>query len=201
MKPRRTLRKDAIWKVIGRSAYSKPILLEELRWQSLMIEYQERVEELREISRTLRNSFARTIRDHIKELKIYKYRRPERQFCGLIARAAVYRLYHAKNLNQFLNARSPEVLLRYSTSYYVSENYQSASVVSVSLSPDPKTTLGPINFHVGSPLSIVSRKEPSIEDLLEMANVGWTLRRLSGGNIVQVAFNDPVVKAKRRTSF
>ena len=198
MKPRRTLRKDAIWKVIGPIANSKPILLEELRWRALTIEYQYRNKKLREITRTLRNSFARTIRDHMKGLQIYKYPKPDQQFCGLIARAAVYRLYQAKSLNQFLTATSPEVVLRFSSGFYISDYYLSGRVVSASMNPDRETKLGPINFHVGSPLSIVSRKKPREEDLLEMANVGWTLRKFSGGNIVQVAFSEPIVKTKRK---
>jgi hypothetical protein len=100
-----------------------------------------------------------------------------------------------------LEATSPEVVIRYSTGYYVSEKHLSASVVSVSLHPDPKITLGPINFHVGSPLSVVSRNQPGRDDLLEMANVGWTLTRSSGGKNMHVAYDDPVVRAKRRRSF
>lgn len=90
-----------------------PMLLGELRWMVLQDESKARGEEIGEIDRSQRVSFARTIREHCPDLTIAKVAVAKTTPVGLLARCAVYRLHLAAALNRFLGGPEPTILCRF----------------------------------------------------------------------------------------
>jgi hypothetical protein len=87
---RHTLRKNLIMRVLAEEFPEMPVVLEELRWRVLLSE-QARDGVTIEMTRSYRNSFARTIREHLPALFLHKLTRLDEIPIGILARSAVYR--------------------------------------------------------------------------------------------------------------
>jgi hypothetical protein len=111
--PRETIRKQIIRKILEERYHGGPVLLEELRWESLLTEYEERGSNLIYMTRSLRNSFTRTIREHMPKILIQKLPRPEALHAGIVSRAALYRLNSWKNILFFKYADDPTVFTKW----------------------------------------------------------------------------------------
>ena len=90
------------------------MLLEELRWNSLLIEHQENGENSKIMKRSYRNSFARTIREHFPELALQKLPRPDGLHAGIVLRAALHRLASWDDIQRFKNGSSPTMFAHWS---------------------------------------------------------------------------------------
>lgn len=107
---RETLRKRLIRTVLQER---KALLLEELRWEVLRREADERGKTMHRLERSQLVSFARTARDHfsIKKVPI-----SGRTTIGLVARCAAYRIHERDDLEAFLTGSAPVVVCQYRTS-------------------------------------------------------------------------------------
>lgn len=90
-----------------------PVLLEELRWHSALTEHRDKGLAFDLMTRSLRNSYARTIRDHIPALRIQKLPRPDALNVGIVTRAAVYRLASWNSILRFFNGKDATVFVKY----------------------------------------------------------------------------------------
>src|SRR5437879_3154351 len=97
---RQTRQKDMILRVIAEEYGEKPVVLDELRWRVFIREKSEEGERALTISRSYRNSFARTIREYLPSLRLHKLDHPELVAVELVARAAVCRCQASHILKQ-----------------------------------------------------------------------------------------------------
>jgi hypothetical protein len=116
---RDTLRKRIVSTVV---AERRAVLLDELRWEALRREAKAQGKKLKAISVSQASSFARTVRDHMPELRTWDVSlsdgpRPS----ALIAATAVFRLKQHSKLEAFLGGPSPTVTCRFVTDLPVHE--------------------------------------------------------------------------------
>jgi hypothetical protein len=117
---RDTLRKRFIWSVLSDR---KAILLDELRWLVLRREARARGTKLKAVTVSQATSFARTVRDHMPDLRTWDIAMGEgdRAPIGLVAATAVFRVRDLAKLDPFLSGSSPTVVCRYVTDLPVQE--------------------------------------------------------------------------------
>lgn len=103
---RTTLRKHLITEIIASEYLGKPVLLEELRCKVYLRELAHHQQDTKQLTSSYMKSFARTVRDHMPELFVYKLRRPTRIPIGIIARAAFFRCQDMTTLTMLTEAPS-----------------------------------------------------------------------------------------------
>ena len=192
---RKTYRKE----LIERMLTDKPILLEELRWRVLIEEYKEKGTTFNQMGESHLESFARTVRNHMPGLRIYKLPRPDHIQPGIVARAAVYRIREREKLDSFLRAEQGWICWNYA-------DRQESGRVTVGcflLAEKPGYLDSEVNirrqrglisyslFPVTAPLSLVARRAPLTQDLNELASIPWPLYRQRFTNRTVIVPQDP----------
>jgi len=102
VKRRTTVRKAIIEKVLAEEYQGGPVLLEELRWKVLAVEYGSSFVEMTDAKM---KSFARTIRKHYPHLICRRISIKEAP-SGMVARAACYRIRSREILERFLAVKN-----------------------------------------------------------------------------------------------
>lgn len=116
---RDTPRKRHLREVLDSMYLGRPALLDELRWIVVGKQLAEALDE--SARRSIRNSFARTVREQLDDHVTQKVPVTPETPVGLIARAAVYRVSDLDFLPRFLNAQEACILCRYKTNFDVDE--------------------------------------------------------------------------------
>ena len=186
---RTTIRKRIINHVLNELFQGGPVLLEELRWNALLIEHENKGLNLSVMSRSLRNSFARTIRDFIPQIKIQKLPRPDGLHIGIVSRAAVYRLSSWDAIQCFMRSDNPTVLTCRKGKEF---SYLQRIVICQLFAEYPQITyklvqnipkwdrtylVGRIVFPVSIPLTLITTRTVTATDLKKVANVSWKIYR------------------------
>lgn len=122
--------KDTLRKRLVRAVVSerRAILLDELRWIVLQREAKGRGNKLEVITSSALNSFARTVREYMREVETHDLDINDESRCSadVIAAMAVFRLRERAKLDFFLSGESPLVEWRYVTDLPVHEFGESA---------------------------------------------------------------------------
>ncbi|MEX2317621.1 MAG: hypothetical protein WD669_10755 [Pirellulales bacterium] len=105
--PRTTVRKALIEKTLCDEFSGGPVLLEELRWRVFTKQLEPGFTELTDAKR---KSFARTIREHMPQLQIQRFRVRELA-SGLITRAALYRIQSRAIIQHFIATSRNSVVI------------------------------------------------------------------------------------------
>lgn len=109
---RMTNRKRAVEFLLFEMYCGGPVLLDELRWKTLLIESKAKGLDDLQMTRSYRNSFSRTLRDHFAKIRLEKIPRADGLHCGVVTRAAKYRIASWKSLTAFETGIKPTVFVR-----------------------------------------------------------------------------------------
>lgn len=115
---RETCRKRIIRDLLTVEFADGPVLLEELRWHTLVREATLSKKQHNEMTLSYLKSFARTIRDHLPDVVIHKIAKPQRMPIGIVARAAIFRIDHREALQGFLASPDRCIFLRFTNNRY-----------------------------------------------------------------------------------
>jgi hypothetical protein len=108
---RQTQRKGLILQAFADEFREQPVVLEELRWRVFLAELNDASNTPTEMSRSYRNSFARTIREHLPSLTMHKYDHPEQLAVGILSRAIAYRCDAIDMMKQIERTESVSIFL------------------------------------------------------------------------------------------
>jgi hypothetical protein len=190
---RKTHRKALIEKVIAEQFANKPVLLEELRWQVLLQEYDAKGVPFDEMTVSNMKSFARTIREHMPSVGIHKLRRPDLLPVGILARAAVFRIRRQALLREVLNSKGLCVYCSIHQEKVTNRRALVGCFLCVD-GQDRKYSSASAFFPTTVPLTIVGPL-PSVSDLFVLASlaVNWNMFRVHDkyGSMKSVSHEQP----------
>jgi len=181
---RKTVRKRLIMESFEIQSHKQVFLLEELRWMVMLREYQAKSLPPATMHLSYMKSFTRTIREHMPDLTIYKIIRPDETYSGIIARAALYRLKRWEEIETFLNADNPCMICKFQSKFDESGRNRMSEIRVELYTSCPKDHsfnerknywLDIKLFPTSSPLSIIARKNVTLEDLNYLSDVPWEI--------------------------
>lgn len=185
MKCRNTQRKDIIRYMLSHRFENKPVLLEELCWATFVEERERKDQDSRLLPRAYRNSFARTVREHMPELMLHKQHVLDSPI-GVIARAAVFRVRDQRLIEQFVSAKAPHIVVNTSelidyvslerVGYFVRcRLYKGPPVAYPRHLAYGRNYLDRVLLPLTIPISVVCQGTPNDSDLKNLAESSWAV--------------------------
>ena len=180
-----SVRKAIVTEIMSRNKHL--MLLDELRWFTLIEENNRKGVSFSEMQRKHQVSVARTIRDHMPDLQLIHKPRPDKIFAGIVVRAAIFRLERRTDVERFLANPDAEIECRFDTldgnrkcicdlycPNYVARKF----------------------FPVTSPITLVCRETPTTEQLAEIAAIPWALYRTTSNHRTTLACDEPILRRR-----
>ncbi len=187
VKPRSTVRKRLIQRILNEEFQGGPVVYSELRYRVFAEEMTARGLSTNEISRSWANSYAHTIRSLDPTIRRYALYPTGQLPLGIAIREGVFRAHSLIELNAFLDSDAPMIAFKWKPFRVGAQRGKRArqvvlAVISLwdrSNLPGLGDLLAITHVALGRPISVISKRMPTKSAIRICAHLPWKFARMA----------------------